>query len=257
LNFEVGLLDLFRRFSKKSEGKDDEKVALEFERKFGCPFRNHNILIEALTHRSYIRSNGSSQPSNERLEYLGDSVLGLVTAEHLYSLFPEYDEGDLTKAKALLVNEMTLSQVGRESGLNEFIFLSADEERAGGRDRPSIISDTVEAVIGAIYLDSGLIAARTFVSRILFSHSRDIFTDTSMRNYKGDLLEYQQSQGKAPPIYEVVSETGPDHDKTFNVVVYTDGVITGSGSGASKKEAEQKAASVSLKSLLDKDKKES
>jgi ribonuclease-3 len=190
--------------------------------------------------------------SNERMEYLGDSVLGLVIAEYLFKIHPDYNEGGLTKNKSVLVNEMTLSSVGRECGLNELILMSPDEERAGGRTRNSIVSDTVEAVIAAIYLDAGLDGARRFIKKLIISHAGEILNDSAQRNYKGELLEHLQGIGLEPPRYDVVSEEGPDHQKTFEVVVYTGGKITGSGTGPSKKEAEQIAASQSLKRLLQK-----
>jgi len=228
-------------------------LASDFALKYDYYFRNIDLLIEALTHRSYTHYSKEVTMSNERMEYLGDSVLGLVVADELFKSHLEYNEGDLTKTKSLLVNETTLSKIGVESGLNELIFMSPEEEKAGGRLRHSIVSDTVEAVIAALYLDGGLVAARKFIRKILISHSPDILNDSAQRNYKGALLEYLQSKGIEPPHYEVISERGPDHEKIFEVVVYTDGKKTGFGKGPSKKEAEQKAASDSLKSLKEKE----
>lgn len=250
------LFSLLKRIVSPSRRRSKEKLVDEFCRNFGYLFQNRDLLIEALTHRSFVYCNSDSAGSNERLEYLGDSVLGLVIANYLYDKYPDYDEGDLTKTKAILVNEVTLSKVGRECGLSEFILMSPEEEKSGGRQRHSIISDAVEAVIGAIYLDSGLKGAADFISRVIISHSQDIFSDSNQRNYKGDLLEYLQSKGEDPPYYEVISEEGPDHDKTFNVIVRTRGRTAGSGKGPTKKEAEQIAASAALKSLLEQDKKE-
>ncbi|UCD94871.1 MAG: ribonuclease III [Candidatus Zixiibacteriota bacterium] len=227
----------------------------QFHHKFGYRFKNGGLLIQALTHRSYVYHSDSDIVSNERLEFLGDSILGLVIAEYLYDEHPDYNEGDLTKTKAILVNETTLSQVGLESGLNEFILMSPEEGKSGGRERSSIISDAVEAVIGAIYLDSGLNAVRDFIKHMIISRSLDIMSDANQRNYKGELLEYLQSKGEGPPFYEVVSESGPDHDKTFTVIVKTAGLVTGTGRGPSKKEAEQHAASEALRDLIERAKK--
>lgn len=202
-----------------------------------------------MTHRSYVRINSDDIPSNERLEFLGDSVLGLLIADYLFKTYPDYSEGDLTKTKAMLVNETTLSMVGRETGLNNFIYLSEDEEKSGGRERNSIVSDAMEAVIGAIYLDGGLMPARSFIRRTILSYIGDVMADAEQYNYKGELLEYLQARGNRTPHYEVISESGPDHEKTFKVAVRTNGVITGTGSGLSKKEAEQRAAARALKEL--------
>jgi ribonuclease-3 len=225
----------------------------KFFRKFNYRFQNDNILLEALTHRSYIHGVEAVGRSSERLEFLGDSVLGLIIAEHLYKTNPDYNEGDLTKTKALLVNECTLSKVGQESGLNEMILLSPEEEKSGGRFRPSIISDAVEAVIGAIYLDGGIGQAWEFISHLIIERADEIFADSTQQNYKGELLEYLQRLGQPPPYYEVVSEEGPDHDKTFNVIVRAGSRIDGMGSGPSKKEAEQRAAEMALEKINLKD----
>lgn len=243
------LFGSIKKIFRKTQKQAYAELAFEFYKKFGYEFKNPTLLVEALTHRSYIYTNENHLPSNERLEFLGDSVLGLVIAEYLFKLHTEYNEGDLTKTKAILVNEITLAKVGIEIGLNNLILLSSEEEKSGGRERASIISDAMEAVIGAMYLDSGLETSAKFINQVIIARSAELLADTSQRNYKGELLEYLQSRGQEPPYYEVVSETGPDHEKIFNVVVRTTGNITGSGSGASKKEAEQRAAARSLQFL--------
>ncbi len=221
----------------------------KFIKKFGYRFSNVSLLLEALTHRSYVYHSNGSAVSNERLEFLGDSVLGVVIAKYLFDNNPDYDEGDLTKTKALLVNETSLSMVGADIGLNDLILMSPEEEKSGGRDRSSIISDAMEAVIGALFLDGGLKAARNFIYQTVLRYSDEIFSDSTQRNYKGELLEFMQHRGQPPPYYEVISEEGPDHEKTFHVIVKTAGELSGTGSGPSKKEAEQKAAAESLKRL--------
>jgi ribonuclease-3 len=246
----VKLFDSLKRTLLRKRQPSEIRLAGQFHHKFGYQFKNGELLAEALTHRSYVYHSEGGVVSNERLEFLGDSVLGLVVADHLHAVHPDYNEGDLTKTKAVLVNETTLSQVGLESGLNEFILMSPEEEKTGGRERSSIISDAVEAVIGAIYLDSGLGAARGFIKRMIISRSPDIMADANQRNYKGELLEHLQSRGEGPPYYDVVSESGPDHDKTFTVIVKTAGSVTGSGRGPSKKEAEQHAAAEALRALI-------
>lgn len=215
----------------------------------GYRFTNLSLLTLALTHRSYSSNNSESDESNERMEFVGDSVLGLVIAHQLFSDHPDWREGELTKVKALLVNETTLAEIGMEIGLNHHIFLSPEEEKSGGHDRPSIVSDAVESVIAAIYMDGGFEAARKFVLVQIYSQKADVRADSSQRNYKGELLELVQGRGESMPRYDVVSQTGPDHDKTFNVVVSINGRALGSGVGSSKKEAEQKAAAEALESL--------
>jgi len=250
----VKLFDFFKRLGIDSSAcKEAEDLSNKFHRKFGYKFNRVELLFEALTHRSYLYFNENVQVSSERLEFLGDSVLGIIAAEYLFKVYPDYNEGDLTKSKALLVNETTLSMVGIDCGLNDFILMSPEEEKSGGRTRSSIISDAMEAVIGAMFIDSGLNPARDFIKKYIFSHSNEIFTDANQQNYKGELLEYMQHRGQQPPYYEVVSESGPDHQKTFNIVVKANGKVAGTGSGQSKKEAEQKAAAQALEKLREKD----
>lgn len=211
-------------------------------------FRDPSILSEALTHRSYAKSSSDDDgPTFERLEFLGDSILGMIVAEDLYKMFPGKPEGKLTKLKAALVNEQTLSTIAREMGLGDHILLSAEEAAAGGRDRPSITSDCFEAVIAAIYLDGGLEPARKFVGEFIMSRIEDVQADASIRNFKGELLELTQGQGAGVPRYEVIDERGPDHDKTFTVTVHGFGKKLGVGKGHSKKEAEQNAAHEALR----------
>lgn len=229
---------------------DERKLVAKFAGEFEYFFKNSRLLVEALTHRSYIRTENPEGISNERLEYLGDSVLGLLIAEYLFLGHPDFAEGELTKTKAMLVNETTLSMVGQSSGLNGFIFMSQDEENSGGRERNSIVSDAMESVIGAIFLDGGIESARQFILRTIIPHVDEVLSDSRHRNYKGELLEFMQARGKGTPHYEVLSEDGPDHAKEFRVGVFTDGEMTGVGIGQSKKEAEQKAAAISLSALL-------
>lgn len=245
----MGLRELLDGLFSGNRGNQANKLIEDFHQKLGYRFKNGSFLWEALTHRSYVRTVDHNTRSNERLEFLGDSVLGMVIAEHLLLTNTNFDEGDLTKCKALLVNESALAGVALESGLNQFIMLSSDEERTGGRERNSIMSDAVEAVIGAIFLDGGLTPAREFINRILITRENEILNDISQRNFKGELLEYLQARAAGPPHYEVLSEEGPDHNKTFTIAVYTNGEITGTGTGSTKKEAEQHAAAVALERL--------
>ena len=221
----------------------------QLEHLLGYHFNNPQLAYLALTHRSLVRVRDGNLPSNERLEFLGDSVLGLVIADQLYRDHPNHAEGDLTKQKAMLVNEIALARVGIEVGFNTYILLSDDEEKSGGRERPSIVSDALEAIIGAIYLDGGLEAARRMILTCLYSRRDDIVNDVAQQNYKGDLLERVQAASGHLPCYEVVRESGPDHDKTFCVVVKVGRQTLGEGTGSSKKDAEQKAARMALSTL--------
>jgi ribonuclease-3 len=245
----VAWFDILKRLIVSSGESDSRKLVEIFQSRFNYQFKDKSLLIEALTHRSYIRAVNSEAISNERLEFLGDSVLGVLIATHLFQTYPDYDEGSLTKIKAMLVNETTLSMIGRGSKLNQLIFLSEEEEKSGGRERNSIVSDVMEAIIGAIYLDGGLAAAKKFIHRTIMPHMDDILADDNQRNYKGELLEYMQGRSRGTPHYEVLSEKGPDHAKIFKIGVYTVGELTGIGIGSSKKEAEQRAAAASLENL--------
>lgn len=210
-------------------------------------FVNPDLLVLALTHRSALRSGNAGSVSNERLEFLGDSILGAVISHLLYDDYQEMSEGDLTKTKSLLVNEATLCFIGLETGLNKHIYLSPEEERSGGRERASIVSDTMEAIIGATFLDGGLEPARNIILRCIYSRKDEIIANLSLRNYKGELLELAQSKnGVSTPRYEVVSEEGPDHAKRFRVIVDVGGKRVGEGVGSTKKEAEQNAARKAL-----------
>ncbi|MFC1475165.1 ribonuclease III [Candidatus Zixiibacteriota bacterium] len=230
----------------------EDKALKKTQKTIGYNFRQTDILAQALTHRSYHRQKEQYHLSNERLEYLGDSVLGLVIADRLYHDHPHFQEGRLTKTKAMLVNEITLSKVAQEIGLNRYIRMSPEEEKLGGRERPSIISDAFESIIGAVYLDGGYQAACDVVLRLIYTRKSNIVTDESQINYKGNLLELLQAEGRGMPRYEVISEKGPDHEKEFTVAVVIDGERVGSGSGNTKKEAEQKAASIALESIKNK-----
>jgi len=225
----------FRRLSRVSHTQDLARL----EDILGYHFHDQALLHRSLAHRSIVRARNGLLPSNERLEFLGDSVLGLVIADQLYRDNPGMSEGDLTKLKAMLVNEGALSRVAIDSGVNNYIMLSSDEEKSGGRERSSIVSDAFEALIGAVYLDGGLAAARHTILQCLYSRRDEIVTDAS----------HVQAAAGGSPQYEVVSESGPDHDKTFRVVVIVGDQHLGEGSGPTKKEAEQRAAAMALERL--------
>lgn len=242
MGFRDSLKGLFVKPSTESDDVDLDEV----QKLIGYHFRDESRLLLSLTHRSFSHAAGSDHPANERLEFLGDSVLGMVVSHLLFDDHPECREGELTRIKALLVNEITLAAMGRKIGLNKYIRLSHDEDRSGGRFRPSIVSDTFEAVIAAVYLDGGFDAARDVILRLIYANKDSITADSNQRNYKGELLELVQASGEGMPRYDTVHEEGPDHDKMFDVEVYVGDVKIGSGRGNSKKEAEQKAAAEAL-----------
>nr|WP_205632071.1 ribonuclease III [Streptomyces ossamyceticus] len=198
------------------------------------------LLVRALTHRSYAYENGGL-PTNERLEFLGDSVLGLVVTDTLYRTHPDLPEGQLAKLRAAVVNSRALAEVGRGLDLGSFIRLGRGEEGTGGRDKASILADTLEAVIGAVYLDQGLDSAAELVHRLfdpLIEKSSNLGAGL---DWKTSLQELTATEGLGVPEY-LVTETGPDHEKTFTAAARVGGVSYGTGTGRSKKEAEQQAA---------------
>jgi len=213
-------------------------------------FRDPELLKLALTHRSYLSVTGMGpQESNERLEFLGDSVLGLVTSEFLYRQNPDEHEGQLTKTKSLLVSKAILSRRALAMGLGRFVLMSHSEVESGGRQRLSIIADAFEAVLGAIYLDQGFEAARQFVEQWLLREAREIAADKRHTNYKSHLQEYVQSTFHTHPVYRIRSEMGPDHSKQFMVEVMVGKRSLGQGRGRNKKEAEQAAARDALEKV--------
>jgi ribonuclease III len=206
-------------------------------------FRDLELLRLALTHRSYLSVTGrSGRESNERLEFLGDSVLGLVTSEFLFRSHPTEHEGQLTKTKSLLVSKAILARRALKMGLGRFMFMSHSEIESGGRQRLSILADGFESVIGAIYLDQGFEAARGFIHEHLLSEAREISADKRHTNYKSHLQEYVQSTYRTHPVYRIRREVGPDHSKQFVVDVMVGRRVLGSGRGQNKKDAEQGAA---------------
>lgn len=232
-----------------------KKYPTELEERLHYKFNNRELYRKALTHRSWLSEdeNAIREDSNERLEFLGDAVLELVVAEYLFKFFPGRPEGELTEYRRILVNGEILAMKARILDLGCEIILSPGEKESGGCDKDSILSDAYEAIIGAIYLDGGLEAAQNFIVDFhLLDMQEQINSDIHV-NYKGKLLEYMQARGTAPE-YSIIAESGPDHEKFFEVAVELDGQQIGTGSGYSKKEAEQVAAKEALESLLIKDK---
>ncbi|MFI5370847.1 MAG: ribonuclease III [Candidatus Eisenbacteria bacterium] len=223
--------------------EQESRALEEFEQHFGVHFHDPGLLRLALTHRSYLHVTGQGpRESNERLEFLGDSVLGLVTSEHLYRKHPNEHEGQLTKTKSLLVSKAILSRRALAMGLGRFVFMSHSEVESGGRQRLSILADAFESVVGAIYLDQGFEASRAWLDRWLLRDARIITADKRHTNYKSHLQEYVQSTFRTHPVYRIRSAMGPDHSKMFMVEVMVGRKVLGEGRGKNKKEAEQAAA---------------
>ncbi len=221
----------------------------EFQKRIGYHFKNKALLHQALSHSSYANEHRSEHfHDNERLEFLGDAVLELVSSDYLYHQYPDMHEGQMTRLRASLVCEPTLALCAREFDLSRYILLGRGEEHTGGRTRNSIVSDALEALIGAIYLDGGLEPARMFIERFILTdiEHKKLFYDS-----KTILQErVQQDHGQDSIRYMLVGEEGPDHAKRFHVEVTIDGVVAGAGSGSTKKAAEQEAAWQALQPML-------
>lgn len=219
------------------------------EKKIGHSFRDRALLTTALTHSSYANENRGRGECNERLEFLGDSVLGMVVADALFRRFPELPEGRMTRLRAQLVCEESLHRVASELGLGEYVRLGRGEEHTGGRRRTSILADAVEAVIAAMYLDGGLETAKAFIERQILSALDGAGPVMRVEDCKTELQELVQKKSGQSLSYELLGESGPDHDKTFTSQVCLNGRPIGSGSGRTKKEAEQAAARAALEAL--------
>ncbi len=211
-------------------------------------FQSDSLYQTALVHRSFLNETDSTE-SNERLEFLGDAVLELATTQFLYAAYPAANEGVMTSYRAALVKTVTLAEVAKELGLDQELKMSKGEERSGGRENPSLLADTFEAVLGALYLDQGFDVCVSFLQEVLFPRFDQILKDETYKDYKTTLQELVQAQGKSTPIYVTVNESGPDHLKTFTVEVRIDGEAIGSGVGKSKQDASQEAAKLALEKL--------
>ena len=222
----------------------------DLEKRLNYSFHNPALLEEALNHSSYANEHRAAGiRSNERLEFLGDSVLGFVTAEFLFCQHPDLPEGDLTRIRAALVCEQSLYEVARKLDLGKYLKLGRGEETGGGRERTSILADATEAVFAAAYLDGGIEAASGLIHRCLLDAGKEEVLEERRRDYKTALQELVQRQADQVLTYHMVGEVGPDHDKTFQAEVRLNGQPIGSGSGHSKKEAEQAAARAALEAV--------
>lgn len=216
------------------------------EEKLGYTFQSPELLENALTHSSCANESRGRLQSNERLEFLGDSILGMVVADHLYRNHPDLPEGELTRTRSALVCEESLVEVAQALGLGEYLKLGKGEEAGGGRERPSIIADAVEAVLAAVYLDGGIGSARKLIQKFILDREAE---KSASRDYKTALQELVQRESGQVLGYQLIGAEGPDHAKIFSVEVDLNGIPIGQGRGRSKKEAEQNAARAAIEKL--------
>ncbi len=216
----------------------------------GVTFRTPSLLEQALVHSSYVNENpDAATGSNERLEFLGDAVLGVVVAEKLYQDFPHLPEGEMTKLRSALVRRGTLAGIATTLKLGDYLRLGKGEEAGGGRSKPANLAAVMEAVIAAVFLDQGLVAAGDFTLSLLNEELLKVVSQAAADDYKSRLQEVIQSRQQLTPTYRLVEATGPDHDKRFSVVVMAGDIVLGRGSGKSKKLAETEAARTALEHL--------
>lgn len=221
----------------------------QFEKVLGVRFKNDGLLNLALCHRSFTNENPDQKENNERLEFLGDSVLGLVVASYLYHVLYDRPEGDLAKIKSFVVSEEILSSVAKGLGVDQVLMMGKGEENSGGRTKKALLADALEAIFGALYLDAGFPEVQRLILQLLVPEINAVLEDRHKKDYKTLLQEYVQKHFKCYPRYLLVDKTGPDHDKTFYMEVQVNGTTLGSGAGKNKKEAEQEAAGEAFRAI--------
>ena len=231
-----------------AEGNKSMIEFSDFEKKIKITFKNKSLLKQAFTHRSYINENPSAgMHHNERLEFLGDAVLELAVTDYLYDKYPNCTEGELTAIRSALVNAIIISEIASNVGMNEYLLLSKGEAKDLGKARQYILANTYEAVVGAIHLDQGYAVAEKFIAKTLLPKTDEIVKKKLWRDAKSLVQEKAQEFVQVTPLYKVLEQTGPDHNKRFTVGIYFGKDLAGSGKGNSKQEAEQKAAEAALK----------
>jgi ribonuclease-3 len=224
-----------------------------FEKQAGIRFKKLELLNLAFCHRSFANERHNDIDNNEKLEFLGDSVLGLVVAEYLFNTLTDKAEGDLAKIKSFVVSEDSLAAIARDLRVDNFILIGKGEEFSGGRSKKALLADAMEAIIGAYFLDSGFRASRRFILRYLVPEINKVLENRHRKDYKTLLQEYVQKQFKSYPKYTLVKKTGPDHSKTFWIEVRVNDHTYGPGQGKNKKQAEQEAARIAFESLAGED----
>jgi len=235
--------------SKKGISRERIEALSEFQEKIGVRFKKLFLLNTALSHKSYVNELDRDLENNEKLEFLGDAFLGMVISDTLYNQNLYFKEGSLARIKSYVVSESTLLRVGKEMGIEKYILLGRGEEKSGGRSRSSLIGDSVEAVLGAYYLDAGFKQAKKLVERFFLREILWVEANKHEKDYKSILQEYSQKKHKTVPLYRVMNAEGPDHKRKFYVNVYVNNRAYGPGIGESKKKAEQNAAEAALNKL--------
>ncbi len=230
------------------DGERKQELQL-FEKQAGIRFKKLELLNLAFCHRSFANERHNDIDNNEKLEFLGDSVLGLVVAEYLFNTLTDKAEGDLAKIKSFVVSEDSLATISRDLRVDNFILIGKGEEFSGGRSKKALLADALEAIIGAYFLDSGFRASRRFVLRYLVPEINKVLENKHRKDYKTLLQELVQKQFKSYPKYSLVKKTGPDHSKTFWIEVRVNDRTYGPGQGKNKKQAEQEAAKIAYESL--------
>ncbi len=233
-----------------NNGIDNNENISYLENKINYNFKDKSIVLTAITHSSYANEKKAKKLKyNERIEFLGDSVLSLTISEHLYKMYPDLPEGELTVTRSKIVCESSLSKCASQIGLGEILLLGKGEELSGGRQKSSILSDAFEALIGAVYLDGGFETARDFIMRSMESIIKSSMQGKLFYDYKTQLQERVQQKGDQQITYIIIDEAGPDHNKTFVAEIRINNAVFGQGTGHSKKEAEQNAARDALDKL--------
>jgi len=220
-----------------------------FQKKIGVRFKSVELLSRALTHRSRTNEDPSRNENNERLEFLGDAVLGMVAASYLFRKLPERAEGELARIKSFIVSEDTLSEVALDLGVDRALLIGKGEEQSGGRTKKAILADAMEAVFGACYLDQGFDKACSFILKLLAPEVDKVLANRHRKDYKTIVQEFVQKQYRSYPKYTVVRRSGPDHDRTFWIACVIEDREYGPAEGKNKKEAEQKAASLAYEAI--------
>ncbi|MCL4359675.1 ribonuclease III [Patescibacteria group bacterium] len=221
----------------------------DLQEQLGVTFHDQQLLQSAFYHRSYLNEARDIKESNERLEFLGDAVLSFLTSQYLYRTYPEYPEGTLTNIRSSLVKTKSLAMIAANLHLGELLFLSRGEDESGGRKNISLLADTFEALLGALYLDQGIPEAKRFLETFLFPETKRVIESRAYIDFKSFLQEVVQQDSRISPTYHVTKSEGPDHDKTFWIDAVTGEKVLGSGTGKSKQQAEQEAARDALEQL--------
>jgi ribonuclease-3 len=211
-------------------------------------FKNKKLFEQAFIHRSYLNEVKEKLSSNERLEFLGDSIISFVVSDFLFKTYPQYNEGTLTNLRSLLVNTKSLAQISKELNFGEYLKLSKGEEESKGRQNQSLLADSFEAFVGALFLDSGIKAASAFLEKVLLPKAEELVKNKNLKDPKSLLQEFVQAKKMSSPMYKVITETGPAHARTFKVGVFVNNSLLGTGVGKSKQEAEEMAAKEALES---------